>query len=71
MLVGVVEEHFEGGTVENIGAGVQFKADHSAVVGRQIQQGSPEPGEFLEGFVDEAIGTLRPGIHHMPGKAAG
>ena len=48
---------------------MQLVSEDGAAVARLIQQGTPESGQLGEGLVDDAIGTLGPGIDHLPREA--
>ena len=71
MLVRMVEEHLEGGTVIDVRTGMEFVTDNAATVARIVEERPPATGEFLEGFVDHTRRPLRPRMDHMPDKSAG
>ena len=61
MVVRVLEEHLEGGAVEEVGAGMQLVAEDAAVVARQVEQRPPAAGQLLEGLVDQPGGRCGQG----------
>ena len=61
MVLGVFQEHLEGGAVVEVGAGMKFVAEDAALVARQVEQRPPAAGEFLEGLVDQPGGRCGQG----------
>lgn len=71
MIADAVEEHFEGGAVVEIFAGMDFEAEIDAGFIKGVENREPALGELVEGGFDEAGGALRPGIDVGPGERAG
>src|SRR5262249_13472530 len=68
MVVGVFEEEFKRGAVEEVGAGMQLIAEDAAVVVGHVEKRLPAAGQFREALVDQTGRPLRPGIGEMPGE---
>ena len=71
VIAGGFEEHFEGGTVVEVFAGVEFVGDIDAVLVCKVEDGEPAGGEFFEAVFDEACGALGPGVEKGPEESAG
>ncbi len=65
-----VEEHLEGGPVEQVLAGMDLVADVDAGLLGLVEQRPPAAGELGEGGLDQTSGSLRPGIGVGPGQRA-
>jgi hypothetical protein len=48
MIVGVIEEHFKGGAVMDVGAWIKFETEHTAAVAGIVEERPPAAGEFLK-----------------------
>ena len=71
MIVRFVQKHLIGGAVEQVRSRVKLIAEGHPVVRGHIQDRLPEPDQFIEGFIDDAVRPLGPGVDHVPGKPAG
>jgi hypothetical protein len=63
-----VEEHLEGGAVEDVLARMDLVAVAHAVLGVDVEDGRQRRPELGEGFLDQPLGALRPGVEE--GKAS-
>src|ERR1700722_5717938 len=50
MVVGVIEEHFKGGAVMDVGAWMELEPERAAAVAGIVEERPPAAGEFLEGL---------------------
>ena len=66
-----LEEHLEGGAVEQVLARMDLVADVDAVLVEGVEDRLPAPAELGEGLLDQARRPLRPGIEKGPGQRAG
>ena len=66
VIVEALEKHFEGDAVVEIFAGVDLEAEIDVGFVEGVEDGAPAGGQFVEGGLDEAGGTLRPRVEVGP-----
>ncbi len=71
MVADALQKHLEGDTVVQVFAGVELEAEVDALLVVKIEDGLPAARELGECGIDEAGGTLRPGIEIGPRECAG
>ena len=55
MAIFTIEERLPCCPVEQVFAGVQLKADVTAIFGVMVKNWQPATGEFCEGFFDQSV----------------
>src|ERR1700722_10693415 len=71
MVIPPFEESFEGCAVVQVLAGMQLEAGIYAGLLKRIEDRLPAPREFSEGFFDQTLRPLRPGIEIRPRERTG
>ena len=70
MIADPLEEHLEGGAVDQVLARVDLVAEVDAVLLEDVEDRLPAPGQLVEGGLDQPGRARRPGIDVGPGERA-
>ncbi|MCY1363630.1 hypothetical protein D9M69_503990 [compost metagenome] len=68
VVVHALQEHLEGGAVEQVFARVQFEANIAVGVFKGVEDGHPAFRELVKRRFDQPGGSLWPGVEKRPGQ---